>query len=167
MAYSIYTVAGAQPIANTETSAKQYLGQIVRGYDSTYGEAEFIYLLGVANTIVGSVVGYNTTTWQTTLLTATLAKNTGMPIAVAMSANVATQYGWYQISGSAVMKKETIGFNPGVAVFFSATAGRVRSTASAGIQMLGARSANLATVVTTTSTVVVMIDRPHAQGQIT
>lgn len=142
-------------------------GMVVRAQDPTYGDGEFILLLGVANTVVGSVVSYNATTYQTVLQTATLAKNAGFPVAVAMSANGAGTWGWYQIGGNAVVKKETIGFNPNVAVFFSATAGRVRSTASAGIQMLGARSANLTTVVTTTSTVVITLDRPHAQGQIT
>lgn len=166
MAYSVYTIAGAQPIADTSTTRKQPLGTIVRGVDPTYGEGEFIYLLGVANTVVGSLVRYNATTYQTTLCAAS-DKNTGVPFAVAMSANVASQYGWYQLSGNAVIKKTGVAVNPGVAVYLSATSGRIKVLASAGQQIVGAKTANLATVVTTTSTVVVTIDRPCAQTQIT
>ena len=167
MAYTVSTLAGAQPIANTETTQKHPLGTIVRGIDPTYGEGEFIYLLGVGSTEVGSVVKYNTTTWLTALITVANGKNKGVPIAVAMSANVASQYGWYQISGNAVIKKTGVAVTPGVPIFISATDGRIKVLASAGQQILGAQTANLATIVTTTSTVVVTINRPFTQGQIT
>lgn len=167
MAYAVTNLAGAQPIANTETTQKHVLGTTVRGWDPTYGEGEFIYLLGVASTIVGSVVKYNTTTWLTALITVANGGNKGVPVGVAMSANVASQYGWYQIAGNAVIKKTSVSVNPGVPIFISATAGRIKVLASAGQQILGAQTANLATIVTTTSTVVVSIARPHTQGQIT
>lgn len=166
MAFGIYTPAGMQPIANTETAAKHALGQTVRAVDPTYGEGTFIYLLGVANTLVGSLVTFNTTTWQTTLSPTSNPNPGGQPVAVAMSANVATQYGWYQIEGLATIKKTGVSVNPGVPIFISATAGRIKVLLSAGMQVLGARTANLATVVTTTSTVVCLIARPHLQGQI-
>lgn len=165
MAFAPYTIAGCQPIANTDVQ-KHVLGTIVRATDPTFGEGEFIYLLGVASTIVGSVVRYNATTYQTTLVTTT-DKNTAAPLAVAMSANVAAGYGWYQISGNAVIKKTGVAVAPGVAIYISATSGRIKVLASAGQQILGARTANLATVVTTTSTVVVTINRPSCQSQIT
>jgi len=167
MAFTVYSVAGAQPIANTETAAKHNLGQIVRGYDPTYGEGEFIYLLGVTGTLTGLVVKYNTTTYQTALLTVANGANKGEPVAVAMSANVGSQYGWYQVQGNAVIKKTTVAVSPSVPIFISATAGRIKVLASAGQQILGAQTANLATIVTTTSTVVVTINRPMTQGQIT
>jgi len=168
MAYSLTTnYIGAPIFTDTDTTKKVPLGTIVKGYDPTYGEGEFIYLLGVGSTEVGSVVTYNTTTWQTALGTVTNMKNKGTPVAVAMSANLATYYGWYQISGNAVVKKTTVSVNPSVPVFISATSGRIKVLASAGQQVLGAQTANLTTVVTTTSTVVVQINRPHAQGQIT
>src|SRR5574343_223467 len=167
MAYSVSTLIGAQPIANTETTRKHPLGTIVRGWDPTYGEGEFIYLLGVNSTTTGDMVTYNTTTWRTALVTTTNAENKGVPVAVAMSANVGSQYGWYQISGNAVMKKTTVAVTPQVPIFISATAGKFKVLASSGQQILGAMTANLTTVVTTTSTVVVTISRPHSQGQIT
>ena len=56
---------------------------------------------------------------------------------------------------------------PQVTVFLSATAGRVKVLASAGLQVVAARSANLATIAATVSTVTVTINRPHLQSQIT
>ena len=165
MAFTIHNMVGAQPIENTSTTRAHPLGTVVRGVDPTYGEGEFIYLLGVAGTVVGSLVKYNATTWQTVLLTNTTVQ--AVPIAVAMSANVASQYGWYQISGNAVVKKTAVAVNPQVKVYISATAGRVKVIASAGLEVVGARSANLTTVTSTTSTVVLTINRPHCQSQIT
>lgn len=145
------------------------LGTIRKAVDPTFGEGEFIRLVGVASTVVGSMVKYNATTFQTTLTTVTNGKNKGEPIAVAMSACVANEHGWYQISGLAVIKKTTVAVSPGVPIFLAADAspGRFKVLASAGQQILGAQTANLATVVTTTSTVVVCINRPITQGQIT
>lgn len=167
MAYTVSNYAGAQPIANTETTQKHPLGTRVRGVDPTYGEGEFIYLLGVASTEVGSVVKYNATTYQTALITVANGKNKGVSVGIAMSANVASQYGWYQIAGNAVVKKTSVAVTPQVPIFISATDGRLKVLASAGQQILGAQTANLATIVTTTSTVVVTINRPFSQGQVT
>jgi hypothetical protein len=167
MAYSIYTMAGAQAIADTSTTQRHVLGTLIRGSDPTFGEGEFIYLLGVASTIVGSVVIYNATTYQTVLTVGSTHKNSGAPVAVAMSANVAAQYGWYQVNGNAVVKKTAVAVTPQVPVMLSATAGRVKVLTSAGFMIVGARSANLTTTTSTTSTVVVTINRPHIQGQIT
>lgn len=169
MAYFITDqLAGYPAIADTSTTqGAPALGTVVRAVDPTYGEGEFIYLLGVADTVVGSMVKYNATTYQTELVTVANGKNKGVPVAIAMSANVASQYGWYQISGNAVIKKTSVAVTPQVPVFISATSGRIKVLASAGQQILGAQTANLTTIVTTTSTVVVTIDRPHTQGQIT
>ena len=156
-----------QHIADTSTTAKHALGTVVRAKDTTYGQGEFIYLLGVASTIVGALVRYNATTYQTALLSVANGKNKGVPVAVAMGANVASSYGWYQINGNAVIKKTSVAVTPQVPIFISATDGRLKVTASAGQQILGAQTANLTTIVTTTSTVVVTINRPFSQGQIT
>ena len=166
-----YTVSsfggiGAQNIADTSTTAQQPLGTIVSGWDPTYGFGEFIYLLGVANTTIGTIVTYNATTFQTAIPLRT-AGNVGAPVAVAMSANVASSFGWYQVEGNAVVKKDAVQILKQVALYLGANAGRVKSVASSGTQILGARSANLASVTSTTSTIVVTLSRPHLQGQIT
>lgn len=140
------------------------LGMVCRAWDPTYGEGEFILLLGVASTVVGSLVTYDATTYQTAL-TANTA-NQARPVAVAMAATTAGLYGWYQIGGLAVIKKTAVAVSPQVQIFQSATTGRVMPTTATGKQILGARSANLTTVASGTSTVTVLIDRPHMQGQI-
>jgi hypothetical protein len=118
------TRLGMQPIANTETTAQHPLGTIVTATDvataTNYGTGEFIYLKGVASTAIGSWVTYNADDWTTTLL----AANAIGPVAVAMSANVASQYGWYQISGKAVGKALT-GYVDNALVWATATAGSV------------------------------------------
>src|ERR1700675_3181458 len=82
------------------------LGAIVRAVDPTFGEGEFIFLKGVASTVVGSLVVWDGTTYVTTL--APVTANLGRPVAFAMSANVAaTTFGWYQIGGTAVALKTT------------------------------------------------------------
>ena len=177
MAYSFTeNRAGQLQIANTDsgvtmangTSAiptpPNTLGQVCRAFDPTYGEGEFIMLVGVASTVVGSLVTYNASTYQTALSANTA--NQATPVAVAMAANTAGLFGWYQIGGLAVVKKTAVATNAQVAVYQSATVGRIMATAASGKQVLGARSANLATVAATVSTVIVSINRPHLQGAV-
>lgn len=178
MAYSFTeNRAGLLQIANTDSGVTMAngtsaiptppatLGMVCRAFDPTYGEGEFILLVGVASTVVGSLVTYNATTYQTTLSANTA--NQATPVAVAMSACTAGLFGWYQIGGLAVVKKTAVAVNAQVPVYQSATVGRVMPTAASGKQVLGARSANLATVASTVSTVIVSINRPHLQGQTT
>src|SRR5688572_14353367 len=94
---------GWQPITENSTTQRHPIGTIVRAFSSTYGYGEFIYLKGIGSTVVGSVVTYNTATWVTTL--SAVGGSIPRPIAVAMAATVADEYGWYQISGIAVMAK--------------------------------------------------------------
>jgi hypothetical protein len=157
-----YTPANASTAIPTSPAT---LGMVARAYDPTYGEGEFIMLLGVASTAVGSLVSYNATTYQTALSANTAAL--AGPVAVAMSANTAGLFGWYQIGGLAVIKKTAVATSAQVAVYQSATTGQIMATAASGKQILGARSANLATVTSTTSTVIVSINRPHKQGAVT
>ncbi len=165
MAYTpINPELGIQPIALNSASQKHALGYIVRAYDPTLGAGEFVYLKGVASTLVGSLA-----TWDTqnaTVLSPNTA-NLAQPVAVAMAATVASQFGWYQIAGNAVIKKTAVKVNPNVALFQSATTGRVMSTAASGKQLLNVRSANTATVASATSTITAIIDRPFLQGQVT
>lgn len=168
MAYTLAdTFLGYPKIASTTLTpypATPPLGTIVQAVDPTYGVGEFIYLLGKSSTVVGSVVTYSPSTYQTTLVPNTA--NLAQPVAVAMSANITGQYGYYQISGVAVVKKTAVAVSPNVAMHISATAGRLMPTAASGKQILGARSANVASVTSTTSTVLVSLSRPHAQGRV-
>lgn len=130
MAYIISTIpqaVGSQAIDTTSTTQQHPLGTRVRAVDPTYGEGEFIYLKGVASTAVGSWVKYSQDDNSTSLL----AANDIGPVAVAMSANVASQYGWYQIFGKAVGKVLT-GFVDNANVYATATAGSVDDAVVAG-----------------------------------
>ena len=141
------------------------LGSIVKGFDPTYGEGEFILLKGVASTAVGSLVTWNGTTYETALTPVTA--NQARPVAVAMAANTsASTFAWYQIAGTAIAAK-TVGvrINPTVAIGVT-SAGKVAASSS-GKEILGARSANAATVASATTTVAIVINRPHMQGRIT
>lgn len=144
------------------------LGAIAKAYDPTYGEGEFIYLLGVASTVVGSVVTWNGATsgkpnYQTALAAATAQQ--GQPLAVAMSANVAGQFGWYQITGQAVVATNgTLAAGPGKV--YLAGSGQVTSTAAAGAEVLNAINVT-ATGTPSAGLAIVSIDRPFAQGAIT
>lgn len=87
-----------QGITEVSTTAKLPLGTIVRARHEDYGAGEFIYLTGVVSTVAGSWVVYNSDTWTTTLIAADAIG----PVAVAMAANVASRYGFYQIQGEAM-----------------------------------------------------------------
>lgn len=157
---------GLPPITDTSTTAKVPLGTIVNANDPIYGAGEFIYLLGVASTVIGSVVTYNgnttgTPTWQTTLAPSTAGL--AQPLAAAMSANVAAQYGWYQIAGNAVCATNgTLAAGP--AAVYLAGSGQLTSTQANGKQVLNAQNVT-ATGTPATAQAVVEIDRPFAQGQ--
>jgi hypothetical protein len=158
---------GIQSIQSTSATKNHDLGTIVTGRDPIYGTAEFVYMVGVASTIAGSVVTYNgattgTPTWQTALAPATA--QLGQPLAVAMSANLAAGFGWYQISGMAVAATNgTLAAGP--AKIYLAGSGQVTSTQAAGVEVLNAINVT-ATGTPAANQAVIEIDRPLAQGQI-
>lgn len=130
-------IIGAQPIAETSTTKLHPLGTIVTAVDGTYGVGEFIYLLGVASTAVGSIVLYNPDDFGTSLL----AANDIGPVAVAMSANVANQYGWYQIHGKAV-GKVLASFADNANCYATATVGSIDDAVVAGDRVKGMKGAS-------------------------
>lgn len=128
---------GAQPIADTDTVQRHQLGTIVQAIDPVYGAGEFIYLQGVAATAIGSWVTYN----QDDNTTALLVANAIGPVAVAMSANVAGQFGWYQIGGKAI-GLVLAGFVDNANVYGTATAGSVDDAVVAGDRVQNAKGAS-------------------------
>lgn len=136
-----YTIAEnsliGQAFADTSTTQKHTLGLIVQAKDPTYGAGEFIYLKGLAATAVGTWVTFNADDWTTTLL----AANAIGPVAVAMSANVASQYGWYQITGKAIGLCLAAYADNGL-VYATATPGSVDDAAVAGDRVKNALGAS-------------------------
>jgi hypothetical protein len=124
MAYTITNGALGYPAITSHAAAGYValppLGTIVHAVDPTYGAGEFIFLKGLDATAVGSWVTYNLDDWSTALL----AANAIGPVAVAMSACVTGEYGWYQIQGKAVGKALAAYADNGL-VFATGTAGSV------------------------------------------
>lgn len=133
MAYSVFdNTIGLPAITDTILAADAVnlasaLGTIVQATDPTYGAGEFIFLKGLAATVVGSWVTYAADDNSTALL----AANAIGPVAIAMSANLAGYYGWYQIGGKAVGKALT-GYVDNALVYATATAGSVDDAVVAG-----------------------------------
>ena len=116
------------------------LGQIVRAFDTAttaQGQGEFIYLRGVASTLLGDWVTYNPDDWSTTLL----AQNAVGPVAIAMGVCTVSQYGWYQISGKAVGRCLTSYADNGI-VFITSTAGSIDDVSVAGDIVMNAKGAS-------------------------
>lgn len=162
-------VIGFQPVSNAETTQKHALGTIATAADPTYGIGEFIYLKGVASNFVGALCTYVANTGVTVLSTTSGIVNGGAPMCISMSTATATQFGWFQIGGDAVMFKTAVKVDPASAtlgshVYLSATAGRVMQTSVAGRQILGARFAATTTVTSTTSTAIVTLNRPSQKS---
>jgi hypothetical protein len=136
---------GYPAITDTGTVKKVPLGTIVRAVDETYGEGEFIYLTGVANTAAGSWVGIFPATGATVLAVA----NGTYALGVAMSANVASQYGWYQISGVARAKGLTSITHSSGFLALTSTDGSVDDASVIGDHIFNARKTTTVHVVGT------------------
>jgi len=153
---------GAQPIISTSTTKYHPVGTLVRAFDPTYGEGEFVYLPGVASTAIGSVVRYDESGAGSGTATTTLASSGGRgPVAVAMAANVAGQYGWYQVKGSAVVSAGTVA--AGSPLYATATGGQAATTVVSGDKIDGA-VAKAATGTPSAGFAVVEIERPVMNG---
>jgi hypothetical protein len=168
-------------------------GMIVTAYEPTLGWGEFIALRNpVSNALpVGTLVTWDAT-YNITTLPAT--KNTGFPVAVAVSsAQVSTTsqaltqgtvypivklfdgsglasqanqitIAWYQISGRAWTLKTNVQVTPGVAAYVSGTAGRFKVLSSVGGQILGARAATGTTTTTQSLALVYYANRGQLEG---
>ena len=141
------------------------IGQIAQFFEDTQGPAELIYLPGVAALTAGDIVYYDLTpgAQATTRLINNVQNNTGRPVAVAIGAPLAGQYGWFQISGTAIING-LAGLVAG-ACYASATAGSVKTAADAGDQIMGAQ------ILTALGTPAAgksyaLLNRPSMQGQI-
>ena len=130
----------AQDIDENSSTQKLNLGTRARCKDNSsdlidgLGYGEFIYLKGVASTTVGDLVVFDEN-FATTLADA----NEKGIAAVAMSACVANEYGWYQISGTAIVNVAA-SFAAGNAVYLTSTAGTVDDAVVAGDLVHGAIS---------------------------
>jgi predicted RecA/RadA family phage recombinase len=139
MAYAFQDdIAGLPGMRQVDNFARTpaYPGMLAHALDPVLGGGEFIYLPGVAGTVLGSLVTYNQLA-PSTVLAATGAKG-GSPVAVAMAAPGAGQFGWFQITGNALIAKTSgAAIALGAAVGVSATPGQV-ATSAGGAATAGA-----------------------------
>jgi hypothetical protein len=133
------TLYDSQIDENT-TTQEAPLGTIVTAVDqgdTAYGAGEFIYLQGLASTAVGEVVVYNADDYTTKLA---VANDVG-PVATAMSACVASEYGWYQIQGKGVALVLS-GFADNGDCYLTSTAGSIDDADVAGDYIRGMKGAS-------------------------
>lgn len=147
-----------------DTTEKVPVGTIVRAEDPTYGVGEFIYLKGVANTVVGSAVVWRDGDFQTVL--APIGTNLPESIAFAMAATVAANFGWYQIGGIAIAKK-AVGTSLAANIAVGINTIGLITASTTGDEVLGALVSAVASAKSDVSTVKLMINRPVNQGRIT
>lgn len=127
------------------------------------GAGEFIWLPGVASTIVGSWVSYTTSSGTSNAGSTTLwagTASTPFPLAVATAANITTTtWAWYQIGGSAICATNgTIAAgNPAA----WQAAGVVQGTAVSTKNVIGA-IAESANGVPATNQAIYLLSRPSA-----
>lgn len=155
MAYNpVESELGLQPITEVSTTQRHALGKEIRAVDPDRGEGTFVYLPGAASTVVGSWV----TILRDTPSTVLLAADAIGPVGVAMSANVASRYGWYQIRGKASALTLASFLDNGRA-YATATPGSVDDTVVDGDLVhnaLGASDTNATTLLADFE-----IDRPY------
>ena len=177
----VYTTLGSPWVGTTNqlpsVTMESMLGEIVTAWDTTAqadtvgggGYGEFIFLAVPTSTAVtAGLFYYWDAAYKIVIVPATVSTTvSGTPIAMAVnkvSSNASSvQYTWFQITGRTTALKTAVAVSPSVPLYVSATAGRVKVLLSTFRSILGARSANLASVTSTTSTVAIYINRPIIQ----
>ena len=158
---------------------EQQLGQIVGAWaDNSLtasfqsGWAEFIFLAIPTSTTVtaGLFYTFDASTFSIIVVPTAVSSHAvgGFPVCVAynsVTSNASSiQYTWFQVTGRAsVFRAPTAGnYNIHLPIFVSGTtAGRIQSTASVFRTIIGARTANTATVTSGTSAIWVYLNRPN------
>lgn len=138
-----------QPIQSVSATQLLPFGTVVRAYDPIMGAGEFMYLQGIASTVVGDVVNYNSFTGATTRNVA--AANSNQTLGIAMAALIASTFGWYQVSGACIVTNNA---TAAAGLVYVVGTGTVTSSATAGMEIQGSRllTANSTTFTKTVTT---------------
>lgn len=148
---------GFQPIEDTSTTQQHELGTTVQANHATYGVTTFVYGKGVASTAVGNMCMIDNYGALSVRCVAATRGRCG----VAMSANVASQYGWYAIEGNVPVTASTVAAQG--QVFSTATAGTVDDASVAGSMVTGA-TFKTANGTPSAGFAVVALSRPSMNG---
>jgi hypothetical protein len=127
-----------QEIDEISTTQNLPLGTTARAFSPTLGEGEFVYAAGVASTVLGDVCGLVNNGASTVRA---VANGKYRLIGVAMAANVASSYGWYQTKGKAV-GKVAASFADNADCYLTATAGTIDDADVAGDYIRGMKGAS-------------------------
>lgn len=161
---------GAQPTYaatfQNDATQKFVLGLEVDAIDTVYGALKLKYLLGCANNVLGAVVCYDEKAGTTALVITTPSTPNG-PLAVALSAPLATQYGWYVVKGQ--FPVQTVSAGTGAANSFldiTAVGGQLTvHTAGSGYNQVSGMKCTSAQGTPLTGFCNVQIDYPMLNGQ--
>lgn len=135
---------GNQDIEANSATQLHPLGTIVKAIHAsktttaTYGEAEFVYLTGVASTAANDWVSYNPLDFSAVRLVA----NAVGPIGIAMAATVASEWGWFMIHGRHPNAAALTAVADNANVYITGTAGAVDDASVAGDMVVNAKSAS-------------------------
>jgi len=127
-----------QDIDQLSTVQNNPLGLVVQARDlgdTDLGTGEFIYLPGIASNAVGFANNFIRASWATALVdtdsASALTSTIVGPVAIAMSASVASRWGWYQVEGIALIKTlASVAINK--PLFPTATAGSLDDVSLSG-----------------------------------
>jgi hypothetical protein len=173
--------AGPGPVnlvAGTGSGRQSFSFEIMRGYDAALGGGEFVYAQATGTLAAGDVCQFNQSLTNGAIINGAAkwagTANSGDVIGVAVSAMTANQWGWFQVSGNAIVTCQgaPVAGNP---VYWQA-AGVVSPTAVNGKQLLGAKFATAPAVtlgsgsnavVLSATQAVLLLDRCTAQPAIT
>lgn len=160
---------GMQAIDTLDTTQNHGLGKMVRATHSTNGEGTFMYAQFPASTAfaAGILLQWDKNYLVVTVPVGSSSKLTGVAvgtIVAPVSSNAAIQYGWVQVVGQVPVLKTAVTVSPQSPIYISNTAGRLKVLVSAGMTILGARTANTATITSTTSTVLVYLNESSMMG---
>jgi hypothetical protein len=165
-------------VAGTGAGRQSFSFEIMRGYDAALGGGEFVYAQATGTLAAGDVCQFNQTLVSGAIVNGAAkwagTANSGDVIGVAVAAMTANQWGWFQVSGNAIVtcSGAPVAGNPA----YWQAAGVVSPTLVAGKQLLGAKFATAPAVtlgtgsnavVLSATQAVVLLDRCTAQPNIT
>jgi hypothetical protein len=165
-------------VAGTGSSRMNFSFEMLRGYDANLGGGEFVFAQASGTLTAGAVVQFNQSLTNGAIVNAAAlwagTANSGDVLGVAVTAMTANQWGWFQVSGNAIVNCSgaPVAGNP---VYWQA-AGVVSPTLVASKQMVGAKFATAPAVTLGTGSsaivlsgtqAVVLLDRCSAQSNIT
>lgn len=165
-------------VAGTGSSRMNFSFEILRGYDANLGGGEFVFAQASGTLTAGAVCQFNQSLTNGAIINAAAlwagTANSGDVLGVAMTAMTVGQWGWFQVSGNAIVNCSgaPVAGNP---VYWQA-AGVVSPTLVASKQVLGAKFATApgitlgtgsSAIVLSGTQAVVLLDRCSAQSNIT